>query len=1547
MSEVQTSTSRQDRIAALPEHLRALLRDRLAGAEAPAPAAAASTALRPVDRGRPLPMSFAQQRMWFLYEFDPQAVGYNSSFALRLRGELDHAALHRALAAVVGRHEALRTTYDQVDGVPVQIPHPSVDIPLPVVEAGGGTAEDREDELLRLVREEAARPFDLRTGPVLRTLLVRLSEREHVLVLSIHHIAHDGWSLSIVTRELGQSYAAALQGREADLPAPGPQYADYSVWQRERLSDGRLDEQLDYWRKQLDGVPVLELPTDRQRPAVPTGAGAFHEFSVPAETVAGLRELTESAAATLFMTLTAATQLLLARLSRQEDVAVGTPVAGRDEPELADLVGLFLNTLVLRARTEPGLGFREFLGQVRDTVLAGFDHAEVPFERVVDAVQPERDPSRMPLAQVLIVLQNAPEAVLDLPGLTMEQLALPQASTGFDLVVAFEERPDGSLWSALEYSTDLYDEDTVRRFAGHLTTLLGSIAADPDQELGRLDLLNPKEHHRLTVDWARNPVAFPEQDPVHLLVAKRAAERPDQLAVVRGDEQLSYAELDRLSGLLAQVLRERGTRPGDVVGICCERGPAQVAATLAVLKAGAAFLPLNPRFPAARRELMLSETGARFVFTQRSLAADFAGSADSAASAAEPLVLEDLRPQLDAHTGAVPEGLPVAPDALAYIVYTSGSTGTPKGVLLGHGGLTNMINASRLIVGTGPDNTVCQLSSPSFDGAVWETFLALVSGAVLAIPANESEALGGEQLRTMAAGRPTVLGLPPAALAAVEPEALPAGSVVLAVGDRCPVGLARKWSRVHRFINGYGPTENTVGATMFEVRAEEGGTRLSIGRPLPNTEVYLLDPHGNPVPAAVTGEIHLGGRGVAQGYLGRPELTSQRFVPHPFDDDPKARLYRTGDLAAWLPDGRIDFRGRVDDQVKVRGFRVEPGEIEAAMQRHPAIEQAAVVVRESDRGKQLVGYLVAAPGHDQGETVRAVRAALTEELPAFMVPAALIPMERLPLTTNGKVDRDALPDARAALARVVTPPNGPVETALAAVFRSVLGVEDVGAEDDFFLLGGDSILSTQVVARARQEGLHFTARDLFQHKTVAALAKVAGTGDAGPAEEDPYRTGPVPLTAVQQWFFEHHTVNPDHFNQSLLFELVPGTDVEALRTALAALVAQHDMLRARYTRDGAGVWSQEVAEQADGCWDFRLLDLARAGDDVEERLTEAFRQAQRGLRLADGPLLRAVLADLGPDRPARLFLTAHHLVVDGVSWRVLLDDLRSAYADLTAGRPVRLAPRSTSFGQWSRRLREHALAGGFDDELAHWRALPAAVEQSAGEPVGTGRFGDRRTVRHTLTVDETEALLRRVPGALRAQVHEVLLTALAQALAAQGHAGDGGTVIDLEGHGREEILDGVDLSRTVGWFTTIYPVLLDVPADLAPPAAVRTAKRRLRAVPRRGIGHGVLRLAADAAAREDLRVPAPRARIGFNYLGQWDNQLPEGDRLILRHLDHGGGDHEPAETRTYELDVAAAVEGGRMELSCVHAGGRFDDAAVTALLQGMHEALRAIIRACG
>ncbi|MGW7574647.1 amino acid adenylation domain-containing protein [Streptomyces sp. NPDC054765] len=1542
------SPSREERIAALPEHLQALLRSRLSGDADPEPADEPAATLRPVPRGGPLPMSFAQQRMWFLYEFDPLAVGYNSCFALRLHGALDATALRLAVNSVVAGHESLRTTFDSVDGKPVQIPHASMEIELPTAELTAGDPTEREQELLRVVEREIARPFDLRVGPLLRTLLVRVGEREHVLVLSIHHIVHDGWSLGLFTQQLGEAYDTALTGRDPSRPVAALQYADFAVQQRERFSDGALDDSLKYWKQQLDGVAPLELPTDRPRPAVLSGAGGAHIFEVPAPVVSGLRKLTEESGATLFMTLTAATQLLLGRYSRQDDVAVGTPVAGRGgDGELDDLIGCFLNTLVLRNRIELDLPFREFLSRARETVLDAFAHEEVPFEQIVDAVQPGRDPSRMPLAQVLVVLQNMPEVTLTLSGLTVEVMTLPQASTGFDIVFAFEERPDGTLWAAAEYSADLFDAETVRRMSGHLVTLLGSVAEDPDRQLGQLELLTAAERDRLTGDWARNPVASPDSGAVHQMVAQRAVERPEDIAVHCGDRRLTYAELDRDANRLAHHLLSQGVRPGSVVGVCCERGPEQVLATLAILKAGAVFLPLHPAFPTARRILMLTETGAAMVLTQRSLLDGFAESE----AGIRTLAVDDEWPRIVAQPVTEPKTARTSPQDLAYIVYTSGSTGTPKGVLLGHAGLANMVTASRRKLGAGPGISVLQLSSPSFDGAVWETFVGLTSGAVLALPDDPSEALGSEQITRLSGGRPTVLSLPPAALAAVEPRALPGGSVVLAVGDRCPADLARAWSRTHRFINGYGPTENTVGATMYEGDGADGTygvPRLPIGRPLPNTEVYVLDTFGKPVPTGVTGEIHLGGAQVAKGYLGRPELTAQRFVPHPFSDDTDARLYKTGDLAAWLPDGKIDFRGRADDQVKIRGFRVEPGEIEAAMLRHPHVAQAAVVVREGSRGKRLVGYVVPAAAAGGGAALAAeVRDLLAGELPAFMVPSTVTSLAELPLTTNGKVDRAALPEEQAGAERIGTPPSGPMETALADVFGSVLGIDEVGVDDDFFELGGDSILSTQVVARARQAGLRITTKELFQHKTIARLARVARAEDAGEADtaEDAYRTGPVPLTPVQHWFFAHHTVNPHHFNQSLLLELVPGVDHTALRDALGLLVERHDALRTRFAFED-GRWLQEIRAEAAGRWHLRRVDLTGTAGEAaaDRRIEEEVAAAQRGLHLTEGPLVRAVLFDLGTDRAPQLFLTIHHLVVDAVSWRILLDDLRRGYAQFAAGQHVDLGPRSTSFGQWSHRLREHTAAGGFDDELAHWRGMPTA----AGPPEALGTFASRRTVRDGLDAAGTEVLLRRVPGVLRAQVNEVLLAALGQAL--NGWGGTEQTLVDLEGHGREDILDGVDLSGTVGWFTTIYPVALDVPKDAAPTAAVRAVKRQLRTLPRRGIGYGALRHltpGADAAQQDGGPLSAVRSRVSFNYLGQWDGQLPDGDELVIRHLEHRGQDHEPAEQRLYALEVSAAVQDGRLELSCSYSPASHDEAVVGGLLRTMADSLRELVRTCG
>lgn len=1525
-------TSREDRIAALPLHLRRQLERRLTGETASdvgggsGGEAAEETTITAVPRTGPLPMSFAQQRLWFLSELDPDAVGYNSCFGLRLLGDLDAGALRRALTGVVRRHEALRTTFDAIDGQPVQIPHDTLHVPFEQADVSGLAEGRRQARLDSAVARDLARPFDLRTGPLLRALLIRLAEQEHVLVLTLHHINHDGWSMSIVTRELGELYRSERAGTDAGLPPVQLHYADFSVWQRDHLTPATLARSLEYWKERLAGLTPLELPSDRPRPPVRTSAGDVESVDVPAEVADGLRAVARRRGATLFMTLAAATQVLLARWTGQSDIALGTPVAGREQPGLEEIVGFFLNTLVLRGRVEPRMQFAELLEQTRESVLDAFQHEEVPFEQVVEAVQPERDAGRMPLTQVLIVLQNAPEARLELSGLAVEQYRLPQASTGFDLVLGYEERSDGSLGVDVEYSGDLFDAATVRRLCGHLVTLLGSIADADDRPVGALTMLPEDEHRLLTEEWARTPGPETGDRCVHELIAAHAAKHPGAVAVECGTQRLSYGELEERAGELARRLTASGVEPGSVVGICLERGTDLVVATLAALKTGSAFLPMNVAFPAHRRALMLSETAAPVVLTQRSLLDDFAGADTRVVAVDAPW------PEAAAAVAGRPRAGSRTP---AYVIYTSGSTGVPKGVVLRHCGLANMAVATARRFGLGVGSKVLQLSSQSFDGAVWETFVALTSGATLCLPESGADSLSPELVTRLAKGGPVLLSLPPAALAALDPDALAQGSTVLAVGDRCPVDLARAWSARHRFVNGYGPTETTVGATLFEGEIPASATRLPIGKPIPGVEVYVLDEGRQPVPIGATGELYIGGRGVADGYLGRPDLTEERFVPHPFSDAPGARLYRTGDLGAWLPNGDIDFRGRTDDQVKIRGFRIELGEVENALLRLPSVHQACALALEQGGRKQLIGYVV--PSGSGDFDLGRLRDELALQLPEFMVPTAFAVLDRLPLTAHGKVDRCLLAGTPVTAGQAHVAPRTAREEALAEIFRSVLGVERVGVHDGFFHLGGDSILSTQVVARARQAGLELTVKELFQLKTVARLAEVVRIADSAGVPEGEPVTGPVPLTPVQHWFFDTHTVNPHHFNQSVMLELAADVDPDTLRAALEALVHRHDALRLRFTHTDSG-WVQEVCEPAAECWSFSRCDLSVThAAEVPEQVNEAVLAAQTSLDIVQGPLLRTVLFDLGGDRLPQLFLTAHHLAVDGVSWRLLLDDLRIVYGQLSAGEEADPGPRGISFSQWARRLYTYTAEGGFDSEDAHWRSVTAHVA-SLPDP---GQVKGSAVVRARLSATETDAVLRRIPGVHRARINEVLVAALGRALTAW--TGRESTLVDLEGHGREDVLEGVELSRTVGWFTAVHPVALSVPADAPMSEAVRTVKRQLRAVPQHGIGYGALRYLAQDRPDSDPLDPV-RSLVGFNYLGQFDSAFT-GNELVVRPVPHVGSEHEPAEQRPYPLDVVGSVEGGRMEFACTYPADQYAHEAVTELLDRMLDGLRELVSA--
>ncbi|NJC74304.1 amino acid adenylation domain-containing protein, partial [Planosporangium thailandense] len=1494
-----------------------------------------------VPRDGDLPLSFAQQRLWFLNEFEPDSGEYITYTGLRLRGALDVAALRAALTALVARHETLRTTFDSVDGRAVQRVHPAADVPLPVLDLSELPEVVCEAELRRILADESTRPFDLRHGPLLRPCLVRVAVDEHVLSLALHHIVTDGWSMGVLLDELAELYRATRYSEPPDLPAPAFQYADYAAWQRRALDGPVLDEQLAYWRRQLDGVAPLELPTDRPRPAVQTRNGALLEFGVPADVARRLRELGHGHDATLFMTLVAACQVLLHRWSGQRDIAVGTVLSGRERPEWERLVGLLVNTLVLRTDVDGARSFAGLLADVKQTVLAAFANQDVPFERIVNELQPTRDTSRNPLFQVMVALQNLHSAAPEFASLSVDEVAPPAVSSAFDLSMVFHPDDDGGLTGVLEYNTDLFDGDTMRRLAEHLLVLLDGVARDPDTPVADLPLMPDDERARVLGEW--NDTALEVLATTFPRAFEAQVRRtPEAMALVCGAVALTYAELDARADRLARRLVARGAGPERVVAVGLPRSADLVVAMLAVLKAGAVYLPVDISQPRERVGFLLRDAGAVLVVTSAST------NVRAAADGLDVVLLDG--PAATAGPDVDLPG-PSTPDSAAYVIYTSGSTGTPKGVVVTHRGLTNLLANQRArvlapavrAVGGRPLRAALTASF-TFD-ASWELLLMLAGGHEVHVIDDAVRVDPDRFAGYVGEHRIDVVNFTPSHLQQMLPAGLLAEghhrpSLVLLGGEA--VGEAM-WSQLAATPavtahNLYGPTECTVDALSCRVTPD---SRPMVGRPLGNLHAYVLDDRFEPTPIGVPGELYLSGPQVARGYLGRPGLTAQRFLADPFSAAGE-RMYRTGDRVRWTADGVLEYLGRADEQIKIHGLRIEPGEIEAALLRHPSVSEAVVVARDDDGHRRLVGYL--ASGGTDAPTTSQLRSWLKGTLPDYMVPSVYVILAALPKTSSGKVDRRALPapELDPALETAYVAPVTPTERELARVWADVLGVERVGAGDNFFALGGDSILSIQVVSRARQAGLALTSKDVFVYQTVAELA-AAIDARPGPEPVTPAReeAGPAPLTPIQQWLLDDAT---GHFTMTTLVELPEHVDEAALRTAVEALVAHHDALRTRFTQADGG-WRQEAGPTAPAAV-FSRHDLSGLDSDgqraAQERIAVA---AQTGFDIAHGPLLAAVLFTFGPGRPPQLLLTAHHLVIDGVSWRILLEDLETGYHQARAGQPIRLPDTTTGYAEWARRLAAHVHAGGLDDDLPYWTALSA--DGPADLPVdrtGDNTAGRTRTLSVRLSAEDTDALLHTVPDAYRTQVNDVLLSALGRALSRW--TGRDRVRIGVEGHGREEIIDGVDLSRTVGWFTAEYPLSLDVPADADWGTVLKSVKEQLRAVPRRGLSYGALRYLsapdAPAAALRSDRAPG----ISFNYHGQWGAGAAEGDGLYRGWLPAIGRDVDPDSPRTYLIDVTGIVADGELELGWTYSTEVHDEATVRRLADDVVAGLREIVAHC-
>ncbi|MDZ8023828.1 MAG: amino acid adenylation domain-containing protein [Nostoc sp. DedQUE11] len=1415
-----------------------------------------------------LPLSLSQRQLWYQEIVSSDNIAYNIPIALRLLGNLERVALEDSFRKIINRHETLRTTFALENGEPVQLIHPEQEFYLEykIIES---FLDKQADNFKIILKTESRRPFNLVKGPLMRATLYEISAQEYILLMNIHHIISDGWSLGIFVKELTEFYSAAVQGSQVSLPALPIQYGDYAEWQQNWLQAESIQQQLAYWEQALKSpLPVLDLPLDKLRPASQTFNGAVLREPLSASLTASLEALAKSEGATFFMVALAAYQILLFRYSGQTDIIVGSAIANRKRNEIDHLIGCFVNTLPLRGDLSGQPSFCQLLRRISQTCIEAYAHQDVPLELLIEKLKIKRDPSRSPIFQTLFALQNAPIGEIQLPGVIVQPIYIDNGGAKFDLSLMLEPAAEGWL-VALEYNTDLFTPETAQRILTHYQQILIAAVSAPDLSINALPLLTTSERQELLALGSTSE--YTKFEPTNLveLFIKSARTHSDRIALIASsDKKLTYQELDQRSNQLAAVLQQKGVTTETRVGIFLERSAELVISLLAVLKAGGTYVPLDPQYPSDRLRFIAEDSGIILLLTTEALvsAIPVVGT--------ELLVIDKIEFPPNVNFASQ-----IIPNQAAYIIYTSGSTGEPKGCVVTHNNVVRLMQNTVAWFDFNENDVWTLFHSFAFDFSVWEIWGALVyGGKLVVVPYLESRS--PEAFRTLLQQEGvTILNQTPSAFRQLiradrEFADTLALRAIIFGGEALELQSLKPWIerygvRNPRLINMYGITETTVHVTYRPILEEDilQNRGSVIGVPIPDLSLYILDDALEPSPFGVSGEIYVGGMGVSRGYLNRTTLTAERFIPDPYSQQPGARLYRTGDLARRLPNGDIEYLGRCDLQVKVRGFRIELGEVEAALAALPQVTEAVVIVHsEAEKDQRLVAYIVPNGQTDQNQ----LRTALKERLPDYMIPAAFMLLDAMPLTAQGKINRKALPTPnwnQATVRRSLIPPQTDAQKVICQVWEQVLGLDSIGIEDNFFDLGGDSILALRVVTEMRRQGWILTPKEIFQEQTVQRLAIVAQMmrwlrpPQASPALPTAIVAGEVPLSPIQKWFFNLNLPNPHHWNQAILLEVHQSLEAPTVAAAIQVISSHHDSLRLRFQED-KGVWRQFYTEN-EAAFSWEIVDLALETESEQNAtMREVGERVQRSLDLTNGPLARAVWFNLGENRLSRLLIVIHHLIVDGVSWRILLQDLVEAISGSQISSPP------TSFQQWSQFLHTFVNSTDIQAETQFWldtiKGETAKLPLDFANSLTDNQESSVKTVSLKLTKEQTQIFLTKANKAYRTQPQELLIAALGKTL--RNITQRQTLQILMEGHGREELSSDLDITRTLGWFTTLYPLRLELPASSLEADIIKTVKEQLRSIPQRGFGYGLLRYLNNETANSFAEAfPAP---ISFNYLGQ-------------------------------------------------------------------------------